>query len=368
MIPLFSQPTPNVYQSRTFGHWSYIRTRLLENLQSITTTYRNRKLAVKNTHFLVTALNNLRIATTNDPLRYAEIAAIQAPSALKGLGVGSELYVGKFAQTQRFFGSEVYEYVYLTHGDYGPELLTKPWQELRPIRCIAHPRTDFDFTVLAGQTDTVEKGHAVIELDMGLLAFQYYHWRQEQQRKPVEHREHTRQFLVKYPLVNLLHSYIDVAWVNSVFRGFQGAPHLDPIKAPLSNLPTSETYVDSTISQIVSSVESMGRTLKLEGLLQVIPTLDQPLEKVWKYPPLPRTTPASVIRWLSCLDWLEYSLSVLFQIDALKQNRTHLNELKFALRNLASAKTLQQLTMSLSAQEYLEARISSIRTYLETDA
>lgn len=367
MIPLFSQPPAPIYQSRTYGRWAYIRTRLLDNLSTIIQTYRKRNLSVKSSHFLVTALNNLRIASTGDALRYAEIAALQAPSALKGLGIGSELYIGKFSDTQRFFGKGVHEYIYLVHGDYSPKLFETPWEDLRPIRIVSHPRTDFDYTILAGHTTTEETGHAVIEIDFGLLAFQYHEWRKVQLRKPVEHREHSRQFLVKYPLANTLYSYIDIAWVNSVFRGFQGAPHVEPVTRPLIALPTSETYVNDTVNTIVDTVETRGRTLKLEGLLQLVPTLAESstVELLYKYPALPRTIPASVIRWLSCLDWLEYSFGVLFQMDALRQNHTHWNELNKALRALDSARTLQQLPMPLETQRYLETRLESLRIYAD---
>lgn len=366
MIPLFSTPTSTVYQSRSYGHWGYITTRLKDNIDQITKTYRSRKLAVKNTHFLVTALNNLRVASVGDPLRYAEIAAVQSMSALHGLGIGSELYVGKFAQTNRFFGDGVYEYIYLVQSDYATTLYNTPWQDLKAIRYIAHPRTDFDYNLLAGQTDTPEVGHAVIELDMGILAFQYHQWRLEQQAKPVEYREHTRQFIVKYPLANSLASYLEIAWVNSVFRGFQNVPHLTPVNKPLIALPTSETYVNETIEKIVSVGKSIGRSLKLEGLLQLVPTFDSSVEALWKYPGLPRTLPAQTIRWLSCLDWLEYSLATLASVDAIKQNRTHLNELLRALKNLDSSRTLQQLPMLLPAQNYIEMRLNSIRSYLQS--
>jgi len=374
VLTLFLSPSVKAYGGVRLGQYPYIERRFSENFRTVRDHYRTRNLAVKNTHFLVTALDSLPIADTGSPHRFADVAASLAPNLLNRFGVGSDRYVGKFQATQRFFGSNVYEYLYLTQSYYD-EFTLKPseWMYLRPIQVLSHPRTDFDYSILAGQITTEESGHAFITIDFGLLAFQYHCWRKEHLRKNGGvFLGSVRQFLVQYPLANLIPSYNNIAWYNTVFRSAIGyTPALSVNRPPLA-IPDSYTYVRETAAQFHANLTRTGRALQAEALLQWIPSVDMyasnAAEDTYCYPTRVHSTPAEVARWFCQLDWCETVFGILFQNEAIKNNRALVNEYLKDYRRLVNTKLLQDVAMPLDARDYLNRKLDTILAYITEGA
>lgn len=156
----------------------------------------------------------------------------------RGLGFNSAFSKGADMPTAVFKGAS--EYLTIINSEF-PE--DTNWEAWEPIKIISHNYTALEADYLIN--DPKELGEATIGIDLGLLGLQYWYFQQENLHREIPLGPD--QFLMGYPLVNSIYSYLEIALFNHFTDTFLGRPvsafnpnvgpiTLRNIKSPLANV------------------------------------------------------------------------------------------------------------------------------------
>jgi hypothetical protein len=114
-----------------------------------------------------------------------------------------------------FFGPTVKEVLIANIDDFSVKEASKGWEDLRPIRPIAHPYNDLSLPTLDGNGEGLNEvtGWAVVTINIPMLALQYKRW-VETFVKGVQDPPPNTLFLGRYPLANMLYGHLDLCMYN----------------------------------------------------------------------------------------------------------------------------------------------------------
>lgn len=266
MISLFTKRSFPNSTSLTFPKFVYVENRLRQNHRLIEDYYEFNQPAVRSNHSLVVLLNSLLIPTSMSAPRYVELCNQAAFSIGRSLGMASAIYNGKLQARSWFYGPNVREYIFLT-GDNDIDF-NQSWKDQVAIKVVAHPKSDLSFRLQDGQYTSSESGYAVIELNAGLLAYQFVRWKATQRQVSGEAMG-ARFFVMKFVLPQLLKSHIDVAIINRICRYNAGIPAGVNLRSTPFRVPESSTFVDQLTNDIVDVFSD--RNKRFDEVLANIP-------------------------------------------------------------------------------------------------
>lgn len=250
MIKLFkSQYTP-LRRSVVFTKMAYVQKRIRENTERATAYYRLSGEAVDSSHPLVTIINSLtEVIWSGDIQRFFDVCDVQSPSVCGTVRVGTGMHNPQLRNRGIFYGDrEVLCSVTLDRAN------IKNWYEIVPVKVFTHGRTDISYSLPDGDTNTKEDSFSVIGIDVGLLLYMYHNWHKWQTRVYPDAPQTTPQFVANFVLPNMLASHNDCSWLNRIRKtlegSYEGVPH--NLKRTPFALPSSETFTQATIDEIVS--------------------------------------------------------------------------------------------------------------------
>ena len=167
-------------------------------------------------HFLVRLLQSVNIPLSMDADIYNDKVSDMALNLAMSLKMTSPLSKGQIFTPGVFYGQHVTEVLMANADPYDVSRMEKEWQDMRPIRVLYHPQTDLQLNIPDGRFDSEEAGMAVISINIPMLASQYRRWREVENMKDIwaDSPKSIMQFLMAYPIPNILHSHVDVAMMN----------------------------------------------------------------------------------------------------------------------------------------------------------
>lgn len=262
--------------ARTFKQprMNYVRERLQSNYQKFKTYYRFNDFAVRSDHILVTLINSLPHLPTMPKERAYEVITQAAYSVGNGLNIGSVNYPAKIQQRNCFYGHSTNEILYICPKAPFSFEYPQNWKDAEALKVITHPKSDLTFRLLDGKETSYESGYAVIEIDPGLLMWQYRHFLAEQSLRPAGERLGVQHFVVKYPLANMLGSHLDVAFINRHIRYNNGQMCGENERRQPFALPDNYTNVDTVVHATVETLAQQPLTI-----LQILDNIELPFSE-----------------------------------------------------------------------------------------
>lgn len=338
MISLFTQVAFPNSTRLTFPRFSYVEDRLKYNHQMVQQYYEFNQPAVRSNHSLVVLLNSLLIPTSMHPQRYVELCNQAAYSIGRSLGMGSAIYAGRLQDRSWFYGPNVKEFIFLT-GDNDINL-NVPWHSLECIRVVSHPKSDLSFRLQDGQYTSNESGYAVLEINAGIMAYQFIRWKQQQKQIAGEAMG-ARHFVMKYVLPQLLKSHIDVVLLNRLANALSGTPNGINLRSSPLRVPESTTFVNEVIDQMTKVFTD--RNLRFDEILNNIPLpFSGNALRFFKVPDVAPTRYAEAFFALRALPILETLMSLDASADS-HANTKFFYELGRAMRAMRTERWLDAI-------------------------
>lgn len=220
----------NTNSSTSFGvpalpEWSWVRDGLRRNIGTVISYYHQNPRAVRSNHFLVRLLGSVAVPKSLTLERYYSNVDAMSLNVSMALKMTSSIYQGELF-SGIFYGEGTQEILIAHREGFDVEEAHAKWQYQTPVRVLRHPRSDLSLSLPNGYNAGVEKGLAVIAVNIPLLAVQYRAFRMVEQSLN-EDRDSQRslmQFVHMYVLPNMLTSQTDYALFNRINNVSLGRP------------------------------------------------------------------------------------------------------------------------------------------------
>jgi hypothetical protein len=289
-----------------------------------------------------------------------DLAQYAAPTIGRTLGWGSAISAFELVDSH-FYGKGSKEIVYLDITTNHAFESLGPWQDVKAVKVLSHPRTDLGFHITTRVPETTELGLATILIDVGLLAYQYRGWRLEQSTLPPEERLGIQHFVGQYVLPNLLESHLNVAMFNRLFCHLVGVAPANTTPKLSIALPSTMTFVDYTLEQIAETITRQH--YRWQDLWATLPLPFGPhCSDVFVFPKQAPTRHARAFFAIVSLTYLDFLTSVeLSFTDSI--NRDQQIELSRQLARLKSERWFQSVSGDL--RPYIDPILADLQTYVE---
>lgn len=217
MYSLFQNYDKKEYGVIRLAEWDYMRNQLRRNLITILEYYQNTSVSVATDHLLIQILQSLVIPLSLSTERYYANIEPLALTLASPFQLTSPINVGRPFDGV-FYGRGNKEIIVAVDEYFDPIVADKNWKLLTPIRVLRHPFTDLRLNIPDGKVKSQEQGTVVLSLNIPMLAIQYRAFRREEQQRVaagvVDVQRNVMQFVMMYPLSNLLMSHLDQALFN----------------------------------------------------------------------------------------------------------------------------------------------------------
>lgn len=360
MYNLFTSLAGTSAASFAFPAYDYIRSAMLKDIDRLVDFKRTFPKAVRSDHLLVKTLQSLNITFDGNIDIYRSFVEARTTQFSGGLGYTSDYYRGKpfYGSKAQFYGNKTVEIIIATDEDFDLKGARLTWKSWRPVRVLAHPRSDVTIETLDGSNTFSESGICVIEVNIPMLACQYQLWKEEQRMMNVEIPRNVGHFIMMYPLTNAVYSHIDVSIFNRMSRRLLN----EPVGQADRYVPFYVTDYSKRIDD--HCVDSLNRFIRnpmpWKDVLKNIPCLiDENMYNVVRLPKMNRTAQVIWAMTAARLNMTTFLLALRKRSKDFK-NTEEVTLIKRALVNLDTGKLLHNgLPASLSKwfESYIDNRI-----------
>lgn len=334
--------------------WDYTRLGLIKNLDTTTDYYRRYPLHVDSSHFLIKLIYSAGIYRAMPVERYYAYLQTRALGVAMANKMTTSISKGEVFDGV-FYGPGTKEIIIGHNEEFDFYEAEANWQDLRPIRILAHPRSDLNLNIPDGTKTSYETGAAVISVNIPMLVIQYRKFRLIEEAEAVANGGNPRspmQFLFSYPLTNALYSHLDVCVFNRLYNLLTGAP----MGTATKNHPFFLTDFTDKLNRIQQKQLDILRNSQIksfDGLMKTIPLVDS--KDLSEMATLPDVAPTRQVVWGLALSRL-HLLSFLFRCtgkDPRTRNGMEVNRIVLAFQRM---KTDQALKSSLPLDLYFDVK------------
>lgn len=253
--------------------YEYLRKAFLYDIDRLIDFKRSFPKAVRSDHLLIKTLQSINVVFNGDLEIYRSIVESRTNQISGGLGYCSDFYKGRpfYGSKAQFYGNKTVEIIIATDEDFSLRDAQLTWKTWRPVRVLAHPRSDFTIETIDGTNTFSESGVCVIEVNIPMLACQYQMWLAEQRKEQVAIPRTIGHFLSMYPLTNAVYSHLDVSLLNRFSRRLLG----EPVGNADDYVPFYIQDYSKRIDDLIESVnrEFVRRPMPWEDVLRNIPSI-----------------------------------------------------------------------------------------------
>lgn len=247
----------------------YIRRRHAMLFDSIQTYWQGSAVVVKSDHILARILSTV---VRNQDSVYGQYFSTerQAYSIASSAGMVTNRTVGRVRPKGDFYGCPEIYYFKPKEDSLKKLRYLNEWKTWEPVTVSRHPFSALDYRLPRGNYPKTEE-IAVIEIDIPLLYAQYQQWRMDQAFLIEDPVLHPSAFIIQYPLMNMLKSHIDLAFLNRIRNTLLDLPSDNTLfESFISGHPTPYTLVDSVVT---SYCDKLKRTnIRFKDLINTLPT------------------------------------------------------------------------------------------------
>lgn len=307
MQQFFNQTSESTSRVSIHPTWEYVQAGLSRNLNTLLKYYTVRPYSVKSNHILARLLNSLG-APMGNLERFYNIVDAKALNLGMSFKFTSAIHRGML-HDGIFYGPGCKEIIIATNDAFSPYKVTRNWKEAQAVKVLLHPRSDLDLHLPTGRTTGVEKGLAVIAVNIPMLAVQFRAFLKEQVAKQESIGNsplRVGQFIHMYVLPNMMPSHLDGVLFNRSFNLLKGAPMG---QATVNHHYTWIDYAskcDRALGYFIDRCRSADTNY--EVMMDSFPMINVP--NLREYARLPEQAPTRQLAWaevlarLKVVDWL----------------------------------------------------------------
>lgn len=166
-----------------------------------------------------------------DDYRYVTRIESQLDSVLRSFGITTISNRGKIHTGGILLGQDTEEIIISDTNRIDTTNLNTKWQSLEPLQYLYHTRTDVNLPIM--NNTTAGKGYGVLKINVPMLMLQYRYWVRSVNAN-YDQQETIHRFIGRYPIVNLINSYLDIAYFNRLAR--------QSYKLPKTKYPTAHPF------------------------------------------------------------------------------------------------------------------------------
>jgi hypothetical protein len=360
MYNLFTHVPTNRAASYTYPVFTYIQRTMSTDIDKLINYRRANPKAVKSDHLLVRTLQSINIPYDGNLEIYRGYVEARTAQFTGGLGYTSNLYKGKpfHGRSAAFYGGKTVEIIIATEDDFNLKKAKVEWMDWRPVRVLAHPRSDISIETIDGTNKFSESGICVIEVNIPMLACQYQMWKETQRQAGVEVEQDVRHFVTAFPLTNAIYSHLDISIFNRLSRRLFKEKVGQAERAVPFYTVNFERQIDSHCKDMIERF--VKNSLNWDDILRNIPSLkDGDMLNVHR---LPKMVRSNQVIWAMVAARLNL-ISFLVKLRDKAKHYTSVDEVIELRRSLITIESGKLLTSGLPAtlstyfEKFIENRI-----------
>lgn len=236
---------------------NYLRRVYTFNKDSISSYYKKRNFAVKNTHILSRIIEHFPVYLNYDNYRYLSYSDDKIKYLAKHFKFTSEIEYG-IVHPSYFFGNNCEDIIIAGYEHFNVNNFVNNWKNENCINILKHNRNDSKLLLPLGTDDGSKSGINSLMINIPKLTIMYREFIKEQMTNlnndsVVLNKNH---FIIKYVLSNMVEDLIDHMLLNKVINKFYNIEEVVPkfkhrfkIFEPTIQL---NKYVDNTLDVITN--------------------------------------------------------------------------------------------------------------------
>lgn len=334
-----------------FPEFRRIRDGLRASIARVVQFRQDNPMGLAAAHPLVRLLMSLNVPLSMEPMIYRGYVAELTYPLARSFRFASTASQGQVFTPSMFYGDNVSEAILLHKEDFDLTGIEDRWKDLQPIRVLYHPQTDLNLHVPDGRHPSVESGMAVVAINLPMLALQYKLWRRWERGAVVDESPRTvMQFLMAFPLPNMLYSHLDTAIFNRLFSIYFEQPMPEVRQRHSFRLIDWHHEVDDVLLKYIGTMER--RRADFDTLIEAMPTAgyDTRFESL-QLPNMPFT-----YQWIWTVVIARLA-PVMFMVQFASRNQSPRNrtELAYLKRFFTRVDQAKMLRVPLPSERYQEA-------------
>lgn len=329
-----------------------------ENAIRLKWYYRRAVHVVSNDHIVMQILRHAGVAYSgNDELYYNSVRA-QVNKIATALKINTSVHANGAQRKSSFYGDGVKEYLVSVMPDYPRGLdMSVYWPTIQPLHVRYHPYSDLSGNIPDGKgTGT---GYAVIEINIAMLMLQYVKWKQWVELH-YETKPGLDQFVLQYPVLNMMDSHYDVCWANRYINAVSVTPNGTERKRYGLALPDLSNYADNDQETVIERIQRTVSSAAEVG--QMLPMIFS--ESMWDFmlpPDIQYTRQNTVYHLMGLMPYLSVMAKISMQTGSMDNKVLALSITK-ALRTWDNARWFDQ--PDVDADKVKEFMAESVLRYL----
>lgn len=338
----------------------FVRKTLLREMTRISTYYNRSNFVVESDHLINQLLINLNVSTARDLESYVRTCGHETERLARVFRLVHPTVSQPRAYHGTFYNSNTKEFIILHSNEFDYNKAYKQWRKLVPIKVHSHSFTDIHGAPIDGQyrNSLNESGHAVISINLPMLALQHRAWR-EQVRAHEEVKTQTVNFIYQYPLTNMIYRHMEIAVINRMINKYNNKPVAEKHKAhPIATINLDER-MDHVLDKRINHLRSSQ--YKFDQLFTMFNCLIRP-DWMTALRPID-IAPVRSVKWvleLQVLSYFEFFLQLRKDSGASYNNR----EVSRAWRDI---RNLENDTASFQASfPDVNTKMMNIKTLIES--
>lgn len=232
--------------------WRFAREGLLASVEKIEQFYQDYPIAVTASHILARLIIAVNISRNLPFDRYVANCSARSLNVAQALKITTGLSKGQMWEGE-FYGPGTNE-ILIGHDTYFPlQDAWDNWKSLQPVTVLTHSLSNTQLNIPDGRKNSLDKGLAVIAINIPMLMAQYYRFNQEQDEAELngKPRRTMYQFLHSYALTGMVRSHLDNVWLNRLFNTLTGVPNTEAIRKHSFALVDYDNALDTCADQQV---------------------------------------------------------------------------------------------------------------------
>lgn len=211
--------------------WRYAANGLLQNVEKIEQFYQDYPIAVAASHLLARLILTVNISRNLPFDRYVANCSSRSLNVAQALKITSALGKGQIWDGV-FYGPGTKE-ILIAHETLFPlQEAWENWKSMQPVTVLLHNQSNTQLMVPDGRLNAMDKGVAVIAINIPMLMAMYYRFNQEQDAAEAGGypRRTLYQFIHAYALAGMVRSHLDGVVFNRLFNKVTGVPNTETVR------------------------------------------------------------------------------------------------------------------------------------------
>lgn len=310
--------------------WNFARTGLMQNVEKIEQFYQDYPIAVAASHLLIRLIQSVNIGRNISFDRYIANCGARSMNIAQALKLTSSLSKGQVWEGV-FYGNGSKEIIIGHDTLFSVHDAYEGWKQLQPITVLTHNQTNTSLLVPDGRVNSLDKGVAVIAINIPMLMAMYYRFNQEQDAVELGGgaRRTITQFIHGYALANMTRSHLDNVVFNRLYNRVSGVPTTEAIRKHNFFMANYDAALDVGANQQLEYLKNMKK--RFSGVMKAthLPVAGN----LWAFSQLPSVPPTLQVFWALAVSRMKImAFLCLAQKDYAQINARELNTIRWLMR------------------------------------